>query len=61
LVGLAWGSAVEGIGAVSGGVQWNKHLSSAIAVIVVPSVTRLIDGELFEVGTAVSVDLRVEV
>ena len=54
-------ATVEGIGAIGGGVERDEHLPCTIAVIVMPWHARLIDGQLLEVRTTVSVDLGVKI
>jgi hypothetical protein len=61
LVGLFWGTAVEGIGGVGRGVQVDEVLAGTVAVVVVDGDVGTVDGKLFEVGTAVTVELSVEV
>lgn len=39
----------------------NKHLPSAVTVVIVDAGARPVDGELLEVGVAVAVELGIEV
>ena len=58
LVGLFGGALVGGVGV---GVQRDEHLARTVAVVVVDGHARLVDGQLFKVGAAVAVELRVQV
>lgn len=61
LVGLFGSVGVDGVGGVGGGVEGDEHLACTVAVVVADGNTRAVDGQLFEVGAAVAIDLGVEV
>lgn len=54
-------AVVERVGRVSSSVKRDVVLASAVTVVVVPWDARLVDGQLLEVGAAVTVQLRVKV
>jgi hypothetical protein len=59
LVGLFGEAAAECVGGVGGRVEMDEILAGAVTVVVVDGDVRTVDGELFEVGTAVAVELSV--
>lgn len=54
-------AVVERVGRVSSSVKRDVVLASTVTVVVVPWDARLVDGQLLEVGAAVTVQLRVKV
>jgi hypothetical protein len=61
LVSLFGSAVVESVGCVGVGVERDEHLASAIAVVIVNGDAWAVDGQLLKVGTAVSVELSVQV
>ncbi len=61
LIRLLRGAVVERVGRVGVGVQGDEHLACAIAVVVVNWNLGPVDGQLLEVGAAISVELSVQV
>ena len=61
LIGLFRGAVIQRVWSVGVRVEGDEHLASAVAVVVMNGDARAVDGNLFKIRAAMSVELSVQV